>query len=202
MVLLLKEARQHSDIALVEECQKGDPEAFDELVRRHKERVYNVVYRFLGHREDALDVCQEVFVRAYQSITAFRGGSQVYTWLHSIAANLAKNRIRDRKRKGRNMGTSLEALAEAAPGVAQMAERTNEAGPESIAMTRELEEVLQRCLGELPEHYRLTFVLRTIDDLSYEEIASVMNCPVGTVRSRLNQARRILRDRLTELKVM
>jgi RNA polymerase sigma-70 factor (ECF subfamily) len=201
-VVLLKEARQHSDIALVAECQKGDSEAFDELVRRHKERVYNVVYRFLGHREDALDVCQEVFVRAYQSITAFRGGSQVYTWLHAIAANLAKNRIRDRKRKGRNMSSSLEALAEAAPGVAQMAERANDGRPDDIVMTRELEEVLQHCLNEMPEHYRLTFVLRTVDDLSYEEIAAVMNCPIGTVRSRLNQARRMLRDRLTELKVI
>lgn len=201
-MVLLKEAKQHSDITLVAECQKGDAEAFDELVRRHKHRVYNVVYRFLGDREDALDVCQEVFVRAYQSIAAFRGGSQVYTWLHTIASNLARNNIRDKGRKGRNKGVSLEQLEADAPGIAQEAAQQTSGDPATTAMSRELEGILQKCLEELPEHYRLAFVLRTYDDLSYEEIAGIMNCPVGTVRSRLNQARRMLRDRLTELNVL
>ena len=201
-MVLLKEAKQHSDITLVAECQKGDAEAFDELVRRHKHRVYNVVYRFLGDREDALDVCQEVFVRAYQSIAAFRGGSQVDTWLHTIASNLARNNIRDKGRKGRNKGVSLEQLEADAPGIAQEAAQQTSGDPATTAMSRELEGILQKCLEELPEHYRLAFVLRTYDDLSYEEIAGIMNCPVGTVRSRLNQARRMLRDRLTELNVL
>lgn len=199
-MVLLREARAHSDIGLVEECRKGDSSAFDELVRRYKDRVYGVVYRFLGNREDALDVSQEVFVRAYRGIDGFRGNAKVYTWLYSIAANLARNRLRDSGRLGRNMGTSLELLNESAPGVADsMVQQTT---PRENAITGETQEVLQQCLSELPEHYRLAFVLRTVEDLSYDEIAEVMGCPVGTVKSRLNQARQMLRDRLKELAVI
>jgi RNA polymerase sigma factor (sigma-70 family) len=91
----------------------GDPGAFDELVRRYKDRVYGVIYRFVGNHEDAMDLAQDVFVRAYQGLHAYRGHSQVYTWLYSIAANLSRNRLRDRTRKGRGRGTSLEAMEEA-----------------------------------------------------------------------------------------
>jgi RNA polymerase sigma-70 factor (ECF subfamily) len=168
------------------------------LVHRYKDRVFAVVYRFLGDREEALDVSQEVFVHAYRGIGGFRGTARVYTWLYSIAANLARNRLRDLGRKGRNVTTSLEALREQAPGVV---ESGREAGPNprDAAMTEELRETLQQCLNELPEHYRLAFVLRTSEDLSYEEIAEIMGCPVNTVKSRLNMARQKLRDRLKEL---
>lgn len=200
-MVLLREARGHSDAGLVEECRKGDTTAFDELVRRHKDRIYNVVFRFLGNREDALDVCQEVFVRAYRSLDGFHGRAKVYTWLYSIAANLARNRLRDTSRKGRNQGTSLDALQERAPNaVPDPGASANT--PRDVAQGHELEAVLQECLEELPDHYRMAFVLRTFEDLSYEEIAEVMGCPAGTVKSRLNQARRILRDRLTELAVI
>lgn len=200
-MVVLKGTRDHSDAALVSQCREGDSCAFDELVRRHKDRVYNVVYRFLGNHEDALDVCQEVFVRAYRGIHGFKGQSKVYTWLYSIAANLARNRLRDKGRKGRDKGVSLEGLAERAPGVAAQASCTNES-PRAAAEQHELEAVLQQCLEELPDHYRLAFVLRTFEDLSYEEIAGVMACPEGTVKSRLNQARKMLRERLKELAVL
>lgn len=195
-MVLLKEARGHSDQGLVEECRKGDSSAFDELVRRYKDRIYCVVYRFLGNHEDAMDVSQEVFVRAYRGIREFQGKAKLYTWLYSIAANMARNRLRDGSRRGRNKGTSLEALEERAP-VAASGET-----PRSLAVDRETEALLQRCLEELPDHYRMTFVLRTFEDLSYEEIAEVMGCPPGTVKSRLNQARRMLRERLRELAVL
>lgn len=199
-MVLLREARAHSDNGLVKECQKGDSTAFDELVRRYKDRVYNVVYRFLGNRDDALDISQEVFVRAYRGIEGFRGNAKVYTWLYSIAANLARNRLRDSGRMGRNMGASLDALEEAAPGLADsMARQTT---PRDNAISDETQSLLQRCLAELPEHYRTAFVLRTVEDLSYEEIAQIAGCPVGTVKSRLNQARHMLRDRLKELEVI
>ncbi|MBI5093314.1 MAG: sigma-70 family RNA polymerase sigma factor [Candidatus Hydrogenedentes bacterium] len=201
-MVLLREARGRSDVGLLDECRNGDPSAFDELVRRHKDRIYNVLYRFLGNREDALDVSQEVFVRAYRGVAGFRGGAQVYTWLYSIAANLARNRLRDSGRKGRNMSTSLEALETAAPGVAQLASADSADSPRAVAEQHETDALLQRCLDELPDHYRMTFVLRTVEDLSYEEIADVMGCPVGTVKSRLNQARALLRDRLRELGVL
>ena len=200
-MVLLKEARGHSDAGLVDQCRKGDSSAFDEIVRRYKDRVYNVVYRFLGNREDALDVSQEVFVRAYRGIGEFRGNAQVYTWLYSIAANLSRNRLRDMGRMGRNQGTSLEALQEQAPGAAGLAAQARTT-PSEEAIGNETAAVLQRCLAELPEHYRMTFILRTSEDLSYEEIADVMGCPVGTVKSRLNQARQMLRDRLRECDVL
>ncbi len=200
-MVLLKEARRHSDAGLVEQCRQGDSSAFDEIVRRHKDRIFNVVFRFLGDREDALDVCQEAFMRAYRAVDGYEGKAQVYTWLHSIAANLARNRLRDRSRKGRDKGVSLEAFQAAAPGAAQQAEATRHT-PSDVAISHETEELLQQCLEELPDNCRMTFVLRTVEDLSYEEIAEVMGCPPGTVKSRLNQARRMLRDRLRELAVL
>ena len=197
-MVLLKEARGHSDVRLVEACRDGDRSAFDELVRRYKDRIYNVVYRFLGNQEDALDVCQEAFVRAYRRLDAFEGRAQVYTWLYSIAANLARNRLRDMGRKGRNRGTSLEAIEERGSG----ALADGNPSPRDEAMGHELEAALQGCLEDLPEHCRMVFVLRTFEDLSYDEISQVVGCPVGTVKSRLNQARRLLKDRLTELAIL
>ncbi|HNV22131.1 MAG TPA: sigma-70 family RNA polymerase sigma factor [Candidatus Hydrogenedentes bacterium] len=190
-----------TDHDLVEQCRRGDTSAFDVIADRYGKRLYNVAVRFLGNREDALDICQEAFVRAYQSLDSYRGDARFYTWLYSIAANLARNRLRDRSRKGRDRGTSLDALFENAPAVANAAAAATR-NPGTDAMEHEMEEVLQRCLEELPDHYRLPFVLRTFDDLSYEEIAEVMDCPPGTVKSRLNQARKRLRERLRDLAIL
>jgi RNA polymerase sigma-70 factor (ECF subfamily) len=196
LVELLKEIENRPDHGLVERCQDGDAAAFDELVNRYKNRVYNVAYRFLGNHEDAQDVAQEVFIRAYKGIQKFKGAAKVSTWLHSITGNLAKNRIRDSRRKGRDQGTSIEALVEKSVHDSLADDGPT---PDQTAQKGELDEVLQQCLGELPEHYRMAFVLRTFDGLSYEEIADAMDCPPGTVKSRLNQARTLLRDRLKEL---
>ena len=196
MVLeLLKVEDRDADFALVEECRNGDSSAFEALVRRYKDRVYNVAYRFLGNHEDAQDVAQEVFVRAYRGIDGFKGDSKVYTWLYSIAGNLARNKLRDSKRKGRNKGTSLEALEIQAPGTAQALATARET-PEETARRHETEEALQECLEELPEHYRIVFVLRTFEQLSYDEIADSVGCPKGTVKSRLNHARKFLHESL------
>ena len=192
---MLKVEERDADFALMERCRSGDSAAFEALVRRYKDRVYNVAYRFLGNHEDAQDVAQEVFIRAYRGIEGFKGDSKVYTWLYSIAGNLARNRLRDSKRKGRNMGISLEELELRAPGVAQEAAKVRET-PEDAARKRETEEALQSCLEELPEHYRIVFVLRTFEQLSYEEIADSVGCPKGTVKSRLNHARKFLHEKL------
>jgi RNA polymerase sigma-70 factor (ECF subfamily) len=200
-VVLLKEARRHTDAGLVQQCQTGDTEAFDELVRRYKDRVYNVIYRFLGNHEDALDVAQEVFMRAYRGLESFQGHAQVYTWLYSIAANLARNRLRDSSRKGRDQGSSLEALQEAAPALAQAAAAVHET-PRTAAQRHELDAALRHCLDQLPEVYRLAFVLRIFDGLCYEDIASSAGCPAGTVKSRLNQARKLLRDCLEKQEIL
>lgn len=201
-MVLLREAKEHTDVILVEECRNGDSSAFDELVRRYKDRIYNVAYRYLGNHEDAQDVAQDVFIRAYRGIREFKGKAKVYTWLYSIAGNLARNKLRDGRRKGRNKGTSLEALEASAPGVASLALQKPGGTPDAVASEHEMNAILQQCLEELPEHYRMTFVLRTCEDLSYEEIADAMGCPTGTVKSRLNQARTLLQRRLRELDVV
>jgi len=202
-VVLLREAKDHSDAGLVAECRAGDRSAFDELVRRYKNRVYNVTYRFLGNHEDALDVSQETFARAYRAINEFRGSAQVYTWLYSIAANLSRNRLRDSGRKGRDKAVSFDVLTDPPngkplPSVAA----SREPNPRAMAEQHELEERLQQCLNELPDHYRMAFVLRTFDDLSYDEIADALGCPTGTVKSRINQARKMLRERLESLAML
>ena len=193
---LLEEARRTSDLELVDACLNGDNTAFDELVRRYKDRVYNVVYRYLGNHEDSLEVALDVFVRAYRNLDTFQGNAQVYTWLYSIAANTCRNRLRDRSRKGRNRGVSFEALSEESPGVAQQATSTS-VTPSHLAEKRELDEGLKICLEGLPDSYRLVFVLRTFDSLSYSDIAASADCPEGTVKSRLNQARKLLKECLT-----
>ena len=192
-------ARETTDKELAEACRRGDQRAFDTLVHRHKDRLYNLAYRYLGNREEALDLCQEVFIRAYRGLDGFQGTSQVYTWLHTIAVNLARNRLRDQTRKGRNQGVSLDALTATGGEVAHPAAGP---GPRSEAQGHELEEILQQCLGELPEACRLAFVLRTVEGLSYDEIAKTLECPKGTVKSRLNQARALLRERLNALGVL
>lgn len=199
-MVLVNEERD-IDQLLVEQCQDGDMAAFDDLVLRYKDRIYNVVYRFVGHHEDAQDVVQEVFMRAYRGIQDFQGRSQVYTWLYSIASNLARNALRDGGRKGRDQGLSLNRLEEDAPTAAQQATRVD-ATPDRIAEQHEFNDVLQECILLLPEHYRMVFVLRTFDQLSYDEIAEALGCPRGTVKSRLNQARVLLRDALRERSVV
>lgn len=197
-MVLLKETGLESDAGLVEECRRGDPRAFDALVNRYRDRIYNAAYRFLGNHEEAADVCQEVFVRAYRAIERFEGKAKVATWLYSITLNLCRNRVRDSKRKGRDKGVSLELLQDHASGLVAGGGAT----PSDTAIHGELESALQACLEALPEHYRMAFVLRTYEDLTYEEIAESMACPSGTVKSRLNQARRLLRDCLTEREVL
>lgn len=196
--MLLKEEQHYQDALLVEECQGGDPTAFDALVRRYKDRIYNVVYRFLGNHEDAQDVTQEVFIRAYKGIRSFKGSAKLYTWLYSIAGNLARNKLRHGRRRGRDKALSLDGLHEAAPALAQESLGTART-PEAAAREKEYESLLQTCIEQLPEHYRMVFILRTFDNLSYDEIADAMGCPAGTVKSRLNQARAQLHQKLREL---
>src|SRR5690606_19545724 len=150
---------------------------------------YHVAYRFLGNHEDAQDASQEAFVRAFQGIHTFRGTSRVYTWLYSIVGNVSRNRLRDKRRKGRDKGTSLEALESANPASAQSALATGR-GPGGAAQRKEMQALRQACLLELPAPSGLVFVLRTVEPLSSDEIAASVGCPRGTVESRLNQGRK------------
>ncbi|HOJ32236.1 MAG TPA: sigma-70 family RNA polymerase sigma factor [Candidatus Hydrogenedentes bacterium] len=199
--MLRNEWHEVSDERLVELSQQGNLSAFEEIVRRYKDKIFNTVFRIVGRREDAHEVALDVFVKAYHHLETFRGDARIYTWLYRIAINLAKNRLRDGSRMGRNLGVSLESMKED-PSTLASSGLQSANSPRNRAEVRELEEMLQCCLNELPDELRTVFVLKVFEDLSYEEISQIMNCPLGTVKSRLNQARSVLRRRLTELSIL
>ena len=175
---------------------EDDERAFAELVRRFQGRVINLVCRVLNDRECGDDIAQEVFVRVFVHRRNYRRGSKFSTWLFTIAANLAKNEIRRRVRR-RNW-FSLDALQEILKDSAiQLADPTE--GRESRMEREQLQEAMGRVIATVPEKYRLALVLRDIDGLAYEEIAQILGIPGGTVRSRINRARGMLRRKLAPL---
>ncbi|HTM57976.1 MAG TPA: sigma-70 family RNA polymerase sigma factor [Candidatus Udaeobacter sp.] len=185
-----------SDEDLMGQVAEDDERAFPELVRRYQGRVTNLVSRVLNDRECADDLAQEVFVRVFVHRRNYRRGSKFSTWLFTIAANLAKNEIRRRVRR-RNW-FSLDALQEVLKDSApQLADPTE--GRESRMEREQLREAVGRAIATVPEKYRLSLVLRDIEGLSYEEIALALGIPGGTVRSRINRARSMLKRKLQPL---
>jgi RNA polymerase sigma-70 factor (ECF subfamily) len=180
------------DRALVERFRAGEEAAFDALVRRNQDRIYGLLWRMLGNREDALETAQDTFVRAYRGIDGFRAEARFSTWVYGIALNLARNRLRDRTRRGRDKGVSLDGLKTDAPGALPTATAAD--CPRAAAERGELEAALAACLQHLPETLRGAFALRVFEGLAYDEIADAMECPRGTVKSRLNDARRRLAE--------
>jgi len=185
-----------SDEDLMDRVARDDEKAFTELVRRFQGRVINLVSRVLNDRECADDLTQEVFVRVYVHRRNYRHGSKFSTWLFTIAANLAKNEIRRRVRK-RNW-FSLDALQEVLKdGAIQLADPAE--GRENTLEREQLQAAVGRAIATVPEKYRLSLVLRDIEGLPYEEIAQVLGIPGGTVRSRINRARGMLKRKLQPL---
>ena len=185
-----------SDEDLMARVAEDDERAFPELVRRFQGRVTNLVSRVLNDRECADDLAQEVFVRVFVHRRNYRRGSKFSTWLFTIAANLAKNEIRRRVRR-RNW-FSLDALQEMLhDSASQLADPTE--GRESRLEREQLRDAVGRAIATVPEKYRLSLVLRDIEGLSYEEIAQVLGIPGGTVRSRINRARAMLKRKLQPL---
>lgn len=173
-----------------------DEKAFPELVRRYQGRVTNLICRVLNDRECSDDLAQEVFVRVYVHRRNYRRGSKFSTWLFTIAANLAKNEIRRRVRR-RNW-FSLDALLEQfSDSTVQLADPKE--GRESKLEREQLRQEVSRAIATIPEKYRLSLVLRDIEGLPYEEIAEVLGIPGGTVRSRINRARSMLKRKLQPL---
>jgi RNA polymerase sigma-70 factor (ECF subfamily) len=173
-----------------------DERAFSELVRRYQGRLANLVTRLLNDRECSDDLTQEVFVRVYAHRRNYRRGSKLSTWLFTIAANLAKNEIRRRVRR-RNW-FSLDAFQETfRDSTMVLADRAE--GSERSMEREQLQEAVGRAIATVPEKYRLALVLRDIEGLAYEEIAQVLGIPGGTVRSRINRARSMLKRKLQPL---
>jgi RNA polymerase sigma-70 factor (ECF subfamily) len=185
-----------SDEDLMARVAEDDERAFAELVRRFQGRVINLVSRVLNDRECGDDITQEVFVRVFVHRRNYRRGSKFSTWLFTIAANLAKNEIRRRVRRRNwfSLNALQEILKDSAP---QLADPTE--GRESRMEREQLQEAMGRAIATVPEKYRLALVLRDIDGLTYEEIAEVLGIPGGTVRSRINRARGMLKRKLIPL---
>lgn len=185
-----------SDEDLMARVAEDDDRAFSELVRRFQGRVANLISRVLNDREATDDLAQEVFVRVFIHRRNYRRGSKFSTWLFTIAANLAKNEIRRRVRR-RNW-FSLDALQDMLKDSAGVLADPTE-GRESLMEREQLQEAMGRAIATVPEKYRLALVLRDIEGLPYEEIAQVLGIPGGTVRSRINRARSMLKRKLQPL---
>ena len=188
------------DATLVERTRTGDMQAFGALVAKYQDRVFNMVYRMCGRREDAEELAQEAFLKALEKITQFRSQSSFYTWLFRIAANLV---ISHRRRSGRIRFHTLDPSdsdGESQAGVltAQMAAR-REKSPAAAVASAETQLMVTAALEELDDEMRLVVLLRDGEDMEYAEIADVLNTPVGTVKSRLHRARNELREKLKDL---
>jgi RNA polymerase sigma-70 factor (ECF subfamily) len=184
------------DLGLVQRVQKGDKTAFDLLVRKYQHKVVKLVTRYLRDPADAEDVTQEAFIKAYRAIPQFRGDSAFYTWLYRIAINTAKNAIVSRDRSPVDFALDLQSVEESSSMQMRLADAET---PESLLQTEEIRVTVNQAIEALPEDLRTAIVLRELEGLSYEDIAQSMDCPVGTVRSRIFRAREAIDKRLSEV---
>lgn len=184
------------DQQLVERVQRGDKRAFDLLVSKYQRKLGRLLSRFIRDPSEVEDVTQEAFIKAYRALPGFRGESAFYTWLYRIGINTAKNHL---VAMGRRAPTSTELDAEEAEGVEAGEQLRDLNTPENQMMSRQVGETVNQTLQELPEELRTAITLREIEGLSYEEIATVMQCPVGTVRSRIFRAREAVAQKLRPL---
>jgi RNA polymerase sigma-70 factor (ECF subfamily) len=188
------------DEELVEMAQNGDRNAFTLLVKRYQDRIYNLIYRYIGNAEDAIDLTQETFIKAFVKLGEFKGNSKFYTWLYRIAVNACID-FRRRQRISivhwddmrPNEFDRLD-MDEPANSIDVVGEDSN---PEAHMLKSELRQIVREAINTLPEHLRIVLILREYEDLSYEEIASIIGCRVGTVKSRLFQAREMLKRKLS-----
>ena len=185
-----------SDLSLVRRVQRGERGAYDLLVLKYQHKVVKLVMRYLGDAADAEDVAQEAFIKAYRALPQFRGDSAFYTWLYRIAINTAKNALAARNRNPVTYDLDLQGNDEAAEMIGKLKDPET---PEGLALTEEIRNIVNAAIGELPEDLRTAIVLRELEGMSYEEIAAAMDCPVGTVRSRIFRAREAIDRKLREV---
>jgi RNA polymerase sigma-70 factor (ECF subfamily) len=183
------------EMVLVKRARQGDLGAYDDLVRRYQERIYATIYHMTSNHEDANDLAQEAFIKAFHALKSFKGGSSFYTWVYRIAVNKTINFLKQRKNKSAMSLDDLDFNAEHDPDlVALISEKT----PRRDVGLAELQEKLNEAMQKLSEPHRLVVTLHDVQGLSHEEIAKIMDCNIGTVRSRLFYARQQLQAYLTD----
>lgn len=188
-------ATQTEEALLVKRAQQGDLVAYDELIRRYQERIYATVYHMTSNHEDANDLAQEAFIKAFQALKSFKGGSSFYTWVYRIAVNKTINFLKQRRNRTQMSLDDLDYNAEHDPDlVAFISENT----PRRDIHLAELQEKLNTAMQKLSEPHRLVVTLHDIQGLSHEEIADIVGCNIGTVRSRLFYARQQLQAYLSD----
>jgi len=184
------------DRQLVARAQSGDKQAYGLLVEKYQRKLARLLSRFIRDPAEVEDVTQEAFIKAYRALPAFRGDSAFYTWLYRIGINTAKNYL---MAMGRRAPTSTEVEAEDAEGYEEGEQLRDINTPESVLLSNEIAETVNSTIEQLPEELRQAIQMREIEGLSYEEIAQAMNCPIGTVRSRIFRAREAIAERLRPL---
>lgn len=184
-----------SDRELVERVQRGERRAFDLLVLKYQHRIAKLIARYVQDPSEVLDVAQEAFIKAYRAIPRFRGDSAFYTWMYRIAINTAKNHLAAQARRPRESGVDVTD-AEQFDGATRLRETST---PEGLALAEEIQQTVIAVIEALPEDLKVAISLRELEGLSYEDIAQVMDCPIGTVRSRIFRAREAISARLDPL---
>ena len=184
------------DRQLVARAQRGDKRAFELLVEKYQRKLARLLSRFIRDPAEVEDVTQEAFIKAYRALPAFRGDSAFYTWLYRIGINTAKNYL---MAMGRRAPTSTEVEADEAEGFEEGEQLRDINTPESVLLSKEIAETVNSTIEKLPEELRTAIQLREIEGMSYEDIARVMDCPIGTVRSRIFRAREAIAQQLRPL---
>jgi RNA polymerase sigma-70 factor (ECF subfamily) len=184
------------DRQLVARAQRGDKRAFELLVEKYQRKLARLLSRFIRDAAEVEDVTQEAFIKAYRALPAFRGDSAFYTWLYRIGINTAKNYL---MAMGRRAPTSTEVEADEAEGFEEGEQLRDINTPESVLLSKEIAETVNSTIEKLPEELRTAIQLREIEGMSYEDIARVMSCPIGTVRSRIFRAREAIAEQLRPL---
>jgi RNA polymerase sigma-70 factor (ECF subfamily) len=184
------------DRQLVERAQRGDKQAFSLLVEKYQRKLARLLSRFIRDQAEVEDVTQEAFIKAYRALPAFRGDSAFYTWLYRIGINTAKNYL---MALGRRAPTSTEVDAEEAEGFEEGEQLRDINTPESLLLSKEIAETVNATIEKLPEELRKAIQMREIEGMSYEDIAQAMDCPIGTVRSRIFRAREAIAEQLRPL---
>lgn len=183
------------DQLLVERVQKGEKRAFDVLVQKYQHKIVSLISRYVSDPSEALDVAQEAFIKAYRALKNFRGDSAFYTWMYRIAINTAKNHLVAQSRRPPSSDIDAQDAEQF-----QVETRLKDRGsPEHELLRAEIEQTIHAAISDLPEDLRVAITLREMEGMSYEEIATTMECPIGTVRSRIFRAREAIDNRLRPL---